>query len=244
MAPWLQRDLGNKQLSQDYVYGDPRNAQFDGNEPGVTTGIHPDNLSDDANLSDEIGVMEDAVATWDDLKCSDLDLVEKPITPTFPGIVKTFFQGGGLPLIQEADLTQVGFFTPAEFVFFAVNPNVLGVAFTLSWIDANGNLSDIDSNGKADVAFREIYYNDGFKWADDGVLGERGSGYFDFPAVAIHEVGHGLSQAHFGNIARDGDQIIARPGAVMNAIYGGIQRDLKGTDVGGHCSNWSNWPQN
>jgi hypothetical protein len=244
MAPWLQSDLGNKRLSQDYVYGDPRNGQFDGNEPGVTTGIHPANLSDDANLSDEIGVMENAIATWDNLKCSDLDLVEKPIDAAFPGIVRTFFQTGQLPLIQQADLTQVGFLSSTEFPYFATNPNVLGVAFTLSWVDANGNLTDIDSNGKADVAFREIYYNDQYEWADDGVLGERGSGYFDFPAVAIHEVGHGLSQAHFGNIARDGDEIIARPGAIMNAIYGGIQRDLMGTDVGGHCSNWSNWPHN
>jgi hypothetical protein len=145
----------------------------------------------------------------------------------------------------EADLVQVGFRSPTEFPYFAVNPNVLGVAFTLSWVDANGNLTDIDGNGKADVAFREIYYNDAYEWADDGVLGERGSGFFDFPAVAIHEVGHGLSQAHFGSIARNDDgSITARPKAIMNAIYGGIQRDLTGTDRAGHCSNWSNWPNN
>lgn len=241
MAPWIQSDLGNKQISSDYVYGDPRNALFDGGEPGVTHGIHPTNDSSDANLADPQGVMRSAVATWDDLTCSDLDLVENGIDQNFPGIVRTFFSGGGLPLIQKADLTQVGFFSPAQFPYFAANPNVLGVAFTLVWSGPDG-LTDIDGNGKTDVAFREIYYNDAYNWADDGILGARGSGYFDFPAVAIHEVGHGFSQAHFGNIDRDGTEVIARPKAVMNAIYGGIQRDLTGTDVGGHCSNWSNWP--
>jgi hypothetical protein len=244
MAPWVQSDLGNKQLSQDYVYDDPRRAIFNGGEASVTYGIHPGNLSGDVNLHDQKGAMRDALATWDGLTCSDPGLVENAIAPTFPGVVRTFFQTGQLLLIHQADLTQVGFLSAAEFPYFAANPNVLGVAFTLSWVGGDGELTDIDDNGKPDVAFREIYYNDQFEWADDGVLGERGSGYVDLPAVATHEVGHGLSQAHFGNLARrDDGSVVARPRALMNAIYGGIQRDLTGSDVAGHCSNWAMWPQ-
>jgi hypothetical protein len=243
MPPWIQQDLGNKQTLQDYVYNDPRRALFNGGIPGVAHGVQEANTSADAGLSDQIGWMYRAVDTWDAQQCAAMDLTVNDIDADRPGIVERFFATGALTLTHQADLTQVGFRSPGQFPYFAANPNVLGVAFTLVWVNPDGTPSDIDGNGKTDVAFREIYYNDAFEWVDDGVLGERGSGVFDFPAVAIHEVGHGLSQAHFGNIARNDDgSITARPKAIMNAIYGGIQRDLLGTDVAGHCSNWTNWP--
>ena len=43
---------------------------------------------------------------------------------------------------------------------------ILGVTFTIIFTDDNGDPTDIDSDGKADVAWREIYYNDAFPWAD------------------------------------------------------------------------------
>jgi len=241
---WIQRDLGNAQTGQDFVYNDPRRAAFNGGYAGVTFGIDSGWTSADVNLSNQLGVMYDAVASWDNLQCSDLGLVENAIVPGTPGVVQRFFQTGIINADWTADMTQVGFLSPAQFPYFASNPNVLGVAFTLSWVDANGNLTDIDGNGKSDVAFREIYYNDAFEWADDGVLGARGSGFIDFPAVAIHEVGHGFSAAHFGNIGTHDGELIARPTTIMNAIYGGIQRDLTGRDNGSHCSNWAQWPNN
>ena len=47
--------------------------------------------------------------------------------------------------------------------------------------------------------------------------------------------------------ARDGARLAAAhqdlaPEAVMNAAYTGPQRELLGTDNGGHCSIWGNWP--
>jgi hypothetical protein len=148
--------------------------------------------------------------------------------------------------VWEADLTQIGFLSSADFEFFATNTNVLGVTFTLLWTDGSGSLTDIDSNGKFDVAFREIYYNDDFEWADNGVEGPQPSGprVFDFPTVAVHEVGHGFSSAHFGSIGLQDGVLVAHPRAVMNAIYGGTLRDLLGRDVATHCSNWSQWPMN
>ena len=241
---WIQRDLGNAQTGQDFVYNDPRRALFNGNNAGVTFAVNTGNTSADAGLADQIGWMYRAISTWDNEQCSNLGLIENGIAPGTPGVVERFFQTGVINLDWQADMTQVGFLSGAQFPYFAANPNVLGVAFTLSWVDANGNLTDIDGNGKSDVAFREIYYNDDFEWVDNGVQGERGDGVFDFPAVAIHEVGHGFSSAHFGNIGRHKGELVARPEAIMNAIYGGIQRDLTGRDRGGHCSNWAQWPNN
>lgn len=97
--------------------------------------------------------------------------------------------------------------------------------------------TDIDDNGKLDAAFREIYYDPSPNWADDGVTD------FDVEAVALHEAGHGLSQAHFGNIFFKNDGSVKRaPAAVMNPFILGQQRSLLASDDGGHCSNWAQWP--
>lgn len=236
----LRQDLGNGQLAQDFVYDDPRSSWRTG--PGVHYGIKTGNLSDDANLSDEIGGMRLAVATWDNQACSDMMLVENNVNPVSPGLVQNFFNTGLINLaLTEADVTQVGFLDGTEFPYFAQNPNVLGVAFTLSWVDGSGALTDIDGNGKVDAALREVYYNDDFEWSDAETPPP---GTIDFPTVAIHEMGHGFSMAHFGLIALKKGELVASPRAIMNAIYGGKLREPTGRDVGSHCSNWAQWPNN
>ena len=243
---YFQRDLGNGQLTHDFVYNDPRRASFNGGAPGVTFGVKAENASADSNLTSQNFWMYESIDIWDAETCADLTLSENATTPGLPGVVELFFQTGQIFGIWEADLTQVGFYSAADFPYFAANPSVLGVAFTLFWTDANGNLTDIDGNGKFDVAFREIYYNDEYDWADNGLEGTQpdGTRLFDFPTVAIHEAGHGVSAAHFGNIGVQKGVLVARPRAVMNAIYGGTLRHLLGRDVGSLCSNWAQWPNN
>jgi hypothetical protein len=66
----------------------------------------------------------------------------------------------------------------------------------------------------------------------------------DVESVAVHEVGHGFSQNHFGRIAIDADGNVKKsPAAVMNAAYTGPVRALHGSDVGAHCNGWGSWPQ-
>jgi hypothetical protein len=242
----LAKDVGNGQLAHDFVYGDPRRASFNGGNAGVTYGVNAGWNSTDPNLADQLGWLYDSIFVWDNEICADMTLSENAITPGLPGVVQLFFQTGQIFPIWQADMTQVGFLSGADFPYFAANPNVLGVTFTLFWTDAQGNLTDIDGNGKIDVAFREIYYNDEYDWADNGLEGPQpGGGYLiDFPTVAIHEVGHGFSAAHFGLIGVQKGFLVARPRAVMNAIYGGTLRELLGRDVGSHCSNWAQWPNN
>lgn len=248
---WFQKDLGNGQLAHDFVYGDPR-ASWNAGYPGVTYGVKTGFLSSDANLTDQLGWLYNSIYIWDNLNCSTMQLRENAVDNRI-GVIDNYFRtwgqgpgGGGIidaSLIQ-ADMTQVGFLGTGA--IFAPETSTLGVTYTLFWSDENGNLTDIDGNGKIDVAFREIYYNDQYNWADNGLEGVQpdGTRLFDFPAVAIHEVGHGFSAAHFGSIGVHKGELKASPQAIMNAIYGGIQRDLTGRDTGSHCSNWAQWPNN
>jgi len=235
----FQRDSGNGQISSDFVYGDPRRAGFNGGIAGVNYSVNDANASGDGNLSNQAWWMRESVNTWTNLLCSETGIVEIAHNGTV-GVVEVFFNSGGtnLPLSWGSDLTQVGFRSAAQFPYFAINPTVLGVAFTLTWVDGEGNPTDIDNNGKSDVAFREIYYNDEYDWSDNGGTN------FDFPTVAIHEVGHGLSAAHFGMIAVKDGALFAKPRTIMNAIYGGPLRELTGRDEASHCSNWAEWPNN
>ena len=127
----LRKDIGNGQLTQDFVYNDPRSAWRTG--PEVHYGIKTGNLTNDVNVADEVAGMRLAVDTWDNQNCSDMMLVENNVDPSSPGLVEFFFNTGILTLaFTEADVTQVGFLSGAQFPYFASNPNVLGVAFTLS----------------------------------------------------------------------------------------------------------------
>ena len=120
---------------------------------------------------------------------------------------------------------------------------ILGVTFTLIWVDeVTGIPTDMDNNGKLDVAFREIYYNNYFTWGID----TEPFGPIDVEAIVRHEVGHGLSQDHFGKLFGTfaNGKLHFAPEAVMNALYLIPQHKLLGTDIGGHSSIWGSWPNN
>ena len=136
-----------------------------------------------------------------------------------------------------ADVNHCGWMPDSFFDLLAEGGSefILGVTFTFLLLDEDGNYIDSNNDGKWDVALREIYYNDAFGWS-----GESG---IDVETIALHEMGHGLSQDHFGKafVKKDG-RIQFAPRAVMNAAYSGVQTKISGTDLGGHCSIWANWP--
>jgi hypothetical protein len=163
------------------------------------------------------------------------------------GIVQAILGYGGNGSIIAADVGHYGFLPPSFYDLIGGpggGAGILGVTFTFRFIDGAGNSTDIDNNGVADAALREIYYNTNFPWTDNP--NDRiGDGGIDLESVALHEMGHGLSQGHFGNgfINKQGKIIIA-PSASMNAAHTVAHREITGTDKGGHCSNWSSWPNN
>jgi hypothetical protein len=187
--------------------------------------------------------VSNAMSTWDGVICSTIPLTELPDYDIDWGITQWLEGFGGVPF-WYADITHAGWLPGVFFDAALEEPGageyVIGATFTYIWVDGSVP-TDIDNNGKFDVAFREIYYNNNeeFEWTID----------LDYPiidveTVVLHETGHGLSQGHFGTLFRTdaNGKFHFAPRAVMNAGYTGMQQDLTGTDLGGHCSIWGAWP--
>jgi hypothetical protein len=223
---------GNKQLAGDFVPG----LALDGTD---AMSYYVDDSRPSADVSGAVSgaAIRRAMSTWDAQTCSSLGVFEMPFSGPSGFVAAILGFGGSTDYF--ADVVHSGWMDGAFFDSIAPNGAqfILGVTFTIIFVDGNGDPVDSDNNGKYDVAFREIYFNDAFHWQD----GAR----FDIETVALHEAGHGLSQAHFGKAFRDGGSgaLHFAPRAVMNAAYSGVQTELKGTDNAGHCSNWSEWPE-
>ena len=196
----------------------------------------------DLDLATKEAAIDRAASTWANVSCSDLGLFKVPAVNVPIGVIGAFEGYNYIPG-YIADVNHAGWLPPA--FFDEITPNggqfILGATFTLI-LTSNGQPIDTNGDGKIDVAFREIYYNDNFIWGDND---EDVAGFaaVDVESIALHEMGHGLSQAHFGKafLSKKGEYVFS-PQAVMNAGYfGGYQADLKATDEAGHCSIWSNW---
>lgn len=228
-------DVGNKQLTQDFVPG----LSLDGTD-NVSYYIDETRPSDDLPVAVSSAAISRAMQTWDDVTCSNLGMFR---IPSQSGISTGFVSellGFGGSADYVADVVHAGWLPGAFFDLIAPDGSsfILGATFTIIFTDDQGNPVDTDNNNKLDVAWRETYYNDAFEWAD-------GDDY-DVETIALHESGHGLSQAHFGKAFRtdSNNKLHFAPRAVMNAAYSGIQTEIKGSDNGGHCSNWASWPAN
>lgn len=228
-------DRGNKQLNADFV---PEIQLFFNGTTDLSFYVDDNRPSDDLDVTVTNEAIDRAMKTWDEVTCSDLGLTEIPYDGRPTGFVSAILGYGG-SINYVADVVHSGWL-PGEFFDLIAPPEgdepggseyILGVTFTIQYVD-----SDFDNNGKIDVAWREIYYNDSFAWND-------GSRY-DVETIALHETGHGLSQAHFGKAFINKGGLHFSPRAVMNAAYSGVQTSINKTDNAGHCSNWADWPNN
>jgi len=233
----ISRTLGNKRLSSDFVPNDPRRSWSGPVGGGVDNITYAIDATDDATpafggltAADTRPAIVRAMDSWEALTCSTLPLTAVPDFGLDIGLV-AFLNGlGGSPFVF-ADVQHAGF----RDIDFA--GGILGVTFTFVFIDGTGAPTDIDNNGRLDAALREIYYDASRVW--------RVGTNIDVESVALHEAGHGLSQAHFGNIfIRNDGSVDASPRAVMNTLYLAPFSALTGTDACGHCDNWANWPNN
>jgi hypothetical protein len=226
-------DVGNKQLDADFVPG----MSLDGTD-NVSYYIDENRPSNDLPVTVSSNAIGRAMNTWNGVECSDLGIFRVPSQPAITtGFVSALLGfGGGFD--YAADVVHAGWLPGSFFDVIAPQGStyILGVTFTITFTDENGEQTDVDNNGKADVAWREIYYNDAFRWRDGAT--------YDVETIALHESGHGLSQAHFGKAFLDGggQKLHFAPRAVMNAAYSGIQTEIGKTDNGGHCSIWASWP--
>lgn len=227
------KDVGNKHLAADFVAG----LSLDGTN-NLSFYIDETRPSEELDVAVTSEAITRAMRTWDGLTCSDLGMYQVPSRrSTTAGFVSALLGFGGT-FDYMADIVHAGWLPPTFFDLLAEEGStfILAVTFTIIFTDEGGNPTDLDNNGKADVAWTEIYYNDAFPWADGA--------HYDVETIALHEAGHGLSQDHFGTafVNRGKDSVQFSPRAVMNAAYSGIQTGIRATDNGGHCSNWANWP--
>lgn len=229
-------DRGNKQLDFDWV----PNLRFLGETEISDISYYIDRVRPASpsglSIDETDAAIESAISTWQNASCSEMGLNRVSNFPDAIGAVAAIRGFGGIAA-YVADINHAGWMPGAFFDFLAPGGSgfILGVTFTFAFRDSDGNFVDTNSDGKFDVALREIYYNNNFPWG----IGSR----IDVETVALHETGHGLSQAHFGSAFRKANfGIQFNPRAVMNATYSGVQRDLAGTDLAGHCSIWGNWP--
>lgn len=241
------RDRGNKQLVSTFdgvtfvpvhfAPGDVRRAWSADGGNAITYAVDqvdPEVVSGLA-IGATTAAIDAAMATWDAERCTKgLSIVENPDFGLDIGVL-AFGNGlGGSPFVF-ADIHHAGW----EFGIPAPGPGVVVIAFTttFAFVDGDGNLTDVDGDGKVDAAFREVYYNRDLGFGIDTALP------FDVQTVAAHEAGHGLSQAHFGELfqtTRNG-LFHFSPRALMNAGYTGVQQSLSGSDRSGHCSIWGRW---
>jgi hypothetical protein len=229
-----------------FVAGDPRRGGsaaisyiFDESHGAALAFANPTGNAVVTLPSTVTGARVDAsMARWEtEPSCPAPTVVKVPYTGVDPDLIDGLILGPPFGVgTPQADITQGGWL-PATF-FDALEPNgsasILGVTFI--FVDGSGNPTDIDNNGRADVAFREIYFNRRFAWSE-GPSRPRG---IDIDSVATHESGHAFGLDHFGKVFLDNNGVIKfAPRAVMNAVYVSPFADLAGTDNASFCSIWA-----
>lgn len=253
------------QIPYHYVAGDPR-REWSGDQSrrqdDITCIIDGVENQTHSGL-DAIPALRRAMTTWDDVPSTRIPLTDLGNAPFDLGVVQFLttmgppnilgdvhpFEPSGFPG-PVADITHAGFLS-GEWFNYMFGPvdgsRTLGVTFVFSFDDGNGGETDIDGDGKIDTAFSEIYLNnsESLNWAIDGqwTVGSSAPRDFDIETIALHEMGHALSQSHFGMAfqTEEGGPVHFAPYAVMNPAYSRARHTLTGSDIAGHSVIWASW---
>ena len=231
-------DDREKRLDAQWVPGDER-RNADGNNLTylVDQTWLPANFGTPTEIDGETPI-DASFDTWNSVKKNPkLNIVKVPDTGAQPS---SFFLGGN-PFL--ADISEIGYMPGILFEIVlgsGSSESVLGVTFTAVFTDEEGNPTDINNDGYADVAYKEVWYNDAFQWTND----PNGTGV-DIETVAVHENGHALGFGHFGKVfvTNGNNKLHVAPRAVMNAVILGTQRDLLGNEKSSYNSVYGSWPK-
>lgn len=230
------------QLGHHFVPADPRRGGY--TEIYWMSEINSEGTANGVTLQETQDAIDSAMNTWDSVDCATIPLVKVPIANTANlGYVQWYYGFGPFPTYIP-DIAQAGWL-PGAFFDFIGGPGgsnyIIAVTWTYIWVN-NGVPTDIDNNGKRDVAFREVNYNNKFSWAVSNVTYPD----IDVETIALHENGHSVSLGHFGKAFRTESnwKLHFAPRAVMNAAYSGVQREVTATDLAAFCSVWASWPNN
>jgi hypothetical protein len=243
-------------ISSEWVAGDPRRGgrvgvtwAFGSSRPSLPFTRNPDGSNlHQVPLADLDTQLQEGLAAWRSETCSTAPITRVAIAPgTDPDQLDEYFRGlpASANYVQPADIVESGW-QPAGFFTAVGGPSgnsIIGVTFTFHYIDALGNPTDIDHNGKFDTALAEIFYNTRFAWGNS-----QAANVVDFYSIITHETGHAMGLAHFGKVfvtkndATDGIQIADikyAPKAMMNAVYVTGRSEIAGTDNSSFCQIWA-----
>lgn len=268
-----------------WVPGDPRRVWNTATNPEDVTYAfdESDNTVDGLSVAASQAAIDAAFQSWSDVPRSYLDFESVPdgggnydILDAVPGDPFNDCAGfDGSDLSPIIDFGASGPYTDAIMggwldrkYFDCLNPDpqdpggtfIIGVTWTFTFFDGQGNPVDADNDGYFDTSFKEIYFNDYFDWVDQGAVyleplfGAPNPLRVDVESIAVHEFGHVAELGHMGDVtagffnsrsARAGLGFLSRgkifsPVAVMNPGYlGGEFRDLRSVDEAGYSTLFS-----
>ena len=241
------KDVGNKQLGSHWAPGHPWNDVGVGTAVPYITDLSEGAATGGLDAATTSAAIDRGMGEWNDIGCATLPIVKFGEYNQDLGFVQ-FLTGFGGTSNYFPGITHGGWLPKAFFDFIGGpggGDGILGVTFTFIWTDDDGNPTDLNADGKADVALREIYMNNNFVWE---IGNDQGTGVYDIEAVMFHEQGHALSQGHFGEISLNPKgKVIISPKQGDNVMLAAISSNWKwegfhGSDIGGHCSIWATWP--
>jgi hypothetical protein len=242
----------------EWVKGDPRR----GGRGGVTyafgsnTSIAPTTRDPDGSnvrlvpAAAQAAYVDEAMSAWRNVGCSSQPITKVAVPAgTDPDVLDQLVldQPPSQNYATPADIVQSGWQAASWFRTLAggtAGNGIIGVTIPFVFVDTKGNPTDIDRNGKADLAQVEVFYNDRYYW------GNGAPNVVDFYSILTHESGHSLGLAHFGKVfvtksdAADGISIADvkyAPYALMNAVYVTGRNEIVGSDVSSFCSIWSSF---
>lgn len=252
----LLADDRSRSLGVEWVEGDPRRDgrigvtyAFGSNTAIAPTTRDPDGSNERlVDAAEQAVHIDEAIGAWRAITCSSKPITKVPVPAgTDPDQFDQLVNGDApsANYAAPADIVESGWQPFTWFRALAGGPAgdaILGVTIPFAFSDASGNFTDIDHDGKADLAQIEIFYNDGYFW------GNGADNVVDFYSIITHETGHGLGLGHFGKVfvtktdAADGlsvTDVKYAPYAMMNAVYAGGRKELAGSDDSQFCSIWA-----
>ena len=252
-------DHRSRGIGSEWVKGDPRRDGRIGVTYAVgsnTSAATPPFTRDAGSTvvrpttaAEQDAYIEEGMTAWRNVGCSAKAIARVPVPAgTDPDYLDQFFRGvpaGSANYAQPADIVQSGWQPSSWFRTLAggvAGNSIIGVTFTFVYVNGAGARTDIDGNGRFDLALAEIYYNQRFLW-NNGT-----GGGVDFFSIITHETGHALGLGHFGKVfvtkrdGADGLQIADlkyAPYAMMNAVYVTGRNELAGADRSVFCALWA-----
>eukprot|EP01083_Nonionella_stella_P023249 64298_1 len=246
LSSWGTEYLSKNEKSHDtadWVPNDPR-RHVEGKN-GLDFYVHIDDTQLPSYLDKKqvITAITNAVDTWDNVQCSQNKFnlyISKEYNGQNIGYAEHKMSGGASGSnVKIVDIVFGGWLPPSFFTYQNQLDNTTIGAVTVLF---NSNNQILYEN-EGEIAFAEIYFNSYFSW---DILEESVPNVYDIETVALHELGHALSQSHFHPPGKCITTVkaIRRSDAnevAMAPVYLGVNHDLHGVDIAGHCQKWASW---